>query len=79
MFWKKSFQLSMSVCEQALVLGPDRSLVYVCVHSMQLCACLQSARQCACDCVFVRARVRLRMSDVWLEPSLRCLISDRLD
>lgn len=31
------------------------------------------------DCVCVRACVSLRVSDLWLEPSLRCLISDRLD
>lgn len=47
------------------------SSVIVCVPAMCQTMC--------CDCVCVHACVSLCVSDLWLEPSLRCLISDRLD
>ena len=74
--WEKKLS-AQHVCLQtsSLILGPGRGLVHVCVDSSGLCACLATCF----DCVCVRACVSVRVSDLWLEPSLRCLISDRLD
>lgn len=74
MFGWKSFRLVASVCGRAPVLGPGSSLVLI------LCDCVST-----CDIRVVsivpcaHASVRLLVSDLWLEPSLWCLVSDRPD
>lgn len=75
MFRGNRSRLSTSFSEQALVLGLSPGLLVlwdcVCVRATYPAMCFHS--------VCVHPHVSPCVSDLWLGPSLRCLISDRLD
>lgn len=75
MFRGNRSRLGTSFSEQALVLGLSPGLLVlwdcVCVRATYPAMCFHS--------VCMHPRVSLCVSDLWLVPSLRCLISDRLD